>query len=345
MNRLFGCSTALALILCGGLASGCTSSQNVASTQQAAKSLAPVQSAAESEEADSAAKVAASPTNGADDAQKLALVEEDTGESASLLAQALESPLEVSPEKRTRLRRGGGSYKIGKPYKIKGRLYVPKDEPGYSVQGRASWYGPGFDGRRTANGEIFDQNQLTAAHTTLPLPSYARVTNLKNGHSVVVRVNDRGPYAHNRVADLSKKAAIMLGFHHAGHTDIKMEYLGRAPLKGSDNDQLLASFSGDAASPAELPTTQLAVVEQIKKGVETVQDGIETVQKEAAKLLPASETQTAERKEDGASRTGKMGRLRFGREASEAPLGYSAVSPVQAKAFKFILSDRSVAQQ
>ena len=123
---------------------------------------------------------------------------------------------------------GTGTYKVGKPYKIKGKWYHPKEEPNYKEVGYASWYGPGFHGRKTANGEIFNQNAMTAAHTTLPMPTLVRVTNLKNGRKVIVRVNDRGPFAHNRIIDLSKRAAIELGFKEQGVTKVRVEYLGRA---------------------------------------------------------------------------------------------------------------------
>ena len=103
--------------------------------------------------------------------------------------------------------KGGGRYVVGKKYKIAGKWYYPKHEPNYKKTGLASWYGPTFHGRKTANGEIFDRNALTAAHTTMPLPSYARVTNVNNGRSMIVRVNDRGPFHGNRVIDLSERVA------------------------------------------------------------------------------------------------------------------------------------------
>ena len=143
---------------------------------------------------------------------------------------------------RTRLPRGGGRDMVGKPYKVKGQWYKPKEEPGYRKAGAASWYGDAFHGRLTANGEIYDMTHLTAAHPTMPLPSYARVTNLKNGSSVVVRVNDRGPFANGRVIDLSKRAAEMLDYTHAGVAKVEVEYLGRAPLHGRDDQFLLASY-------------------------------------------------------------------------------------------------------
>ena len=100
---------------------------------------------------------------------------------------------------------------VEQPYKVAGRWYVPREEPGYDATGTASWYGGDFHGRKTANGEIFDMNALTAAHPTLPLPSYAYVTHLGNGRTVLVRINDRGPYAHDRIIDLSRGVARALG--------------------------------------------------------------------------------------------------------------------------------------
>ena len=143
---------------------------------------------------------------------------------------------------RSRLPRGGGRDQLGKPYQVAGKWYYPKEQPGYSKKGKASWYGDAFHGRLTANGEIYDMTHLSAAHPTMPLPSYARVTNLKNGSSVVVRVNDRGPFAHGRVIDLSSRAAEMLDYKHSGIADVKVDYVGRAPLEGSDDEYLLASY-------------------------------------------------------------------------------------------------------
>ncbi|MER0239913.1 septal ring lytic transglycosylase RlpA family protein [Fulvimarina sp. MAC8] len=141
------------------------------------------------------------------------------------------------------IRKGGGRSQIGKPYKIKGEWYYPKDEPGYVASGQASWYGPNFHGRLTANGETYDMRHLSAAHKTFPLPSYAMVTNLENGNRVKVRVNDRGPFAHGREIDLSQKAAELLDFKHSGTAEVQVEYLGRAPLEGDDSQMLLASYS------------------------------------------------------------------------------------------------------
>ena len=117
------------------------------------------------------------------------------------------SPVVAVARTKKPLRKGGGRYHVGKPYQIAGNWYYPKTNPNYERVGTASWYGPGFHGRLTANGEIFDMNSLTAAHPTMPLPSYARVTNVENDRSVIVRVNDRGPFAHDRLIDLSKRTA------------------------------------------------------------------------------------------------------------------------------------------
>src|SRR5262249_27630379 len=94
--------------------------------------------------------------------------------------------------------KGGGAYRVGKPYNINGRTYFPSENSSYRGEGVASWYGPDFHGRLTANGEVYDMHSLSAAHPTMPLPSYARVTNLDNGRSIIVRVNDRGPFAYGR---------------------------------------------------------------------------------------------------------------------------------------------------
>ena len=119
----------------------------------------------------------------------------------------------------------GGRYKVGLPYTIKGITYRPEVDYSYNKVGIASWYGPGFDGKLTANGEVYDQDLLTAAHKTLPMPSLARVTNLENGRSVVVRVNDRGPFAPGRIIDMSERGAKLLGFHKNGITKVRVQIL------------------------------------------------------------------------------------------------------------------------
>jgi rare lipoprotein A len=146
--------------------------------------------------------------------------------------------------------KGGGVYRVGKPYTVAGHVYTPEEDVNYSAVGLASWYGDDFHGRYTANGEIFDENAISAAHPTMPLPSYARVTNLSNHKSIVVRVNDRGPYVGNRVMDLSVKTAKLLGFYSNGVAKVKVEYIGRAPLAGSDDRKLMATLREGTPAPA-----------------------------------------------------------------------------------------------
>ncbi len=147
--------------------------------------------------------------------------------------------------------KGGGQYLVGHAYHVAGHTYVPSEMSSYTAVGMASWYGAAFHGRRTANGEVYDMGSITAAHPTMPLPSYARVTNLDNGYSVIVRVNDRGPYHGGRVMDVSSRAADVLDFKGAGTAKVKVEYVGRAPLEGSDDSMLLASLRTDG-SPASI---------------------------------------------------------------------------------------------
>jgi rare lipoprotein A len=146
--------------------------------------------------------------------------------------------------------KGGGTYRVGKPYVIAGRVYYPDDNNHYRAEGTASWYGADFHGRLTANGEIYDLEGISAAHPTMPLPSYARITNLANGRSLIVRVNDRGPYHANRVIDVSVKAAHLLGFHRRGTAHVRVEYVGPAPLEGSDDRVLAATLRQDRPAPA-----------------------------------------------------------------------------------------------
>ena len=118
---------------------------------------------------------------------------------------------------------GGGHYKIGQPYQVNGVWYTPAEDPNYNETGIASWYGRPFHGQFTANGEIYDMNALTAAHKTLPMPTYVRVTNLENGRSLILKVNDRGPFVHGRIIDVSRRAAQLLGFSEKGTARTKGE--------------------------------------------------------------------------------------------------------------------------
>jgi rare lipoprotein A len=138
-----------------------------------------------------------------------------------------------------------GPYKIGKPYQINGVWYYPKADYSYNETGIASWYGPGFHGKRTANGEVYDENGLTAAHKTLPMPSMVRVTNLENGRSIEVRVNDRGPYATGRVIDMTRRGAQLLGFIDRGTARVRVQIM----VEESQQLAALASRQGGDQVP------------------------------------------------------------------------------------------------
>ena len=161
-------------------------------------------------------------------------------------------------------RPGHPSYKVGAPYQINGVWYYPKVDYNYDETGVASWYGEAFDQQVTANGEVFDLNELTAAHRTLPLPSIVEVTNLQNGRKMTLRVNDRGPYAQNRILDVSRRAAQLLGFERSGTTPVHVRILkddsirvAEAAKRGSTGDVVLAAAAVGAAVPPS-PTTATA---------------------------------------------------------------------------------------
>jgi rare lipoprotein A len=151
----------------------------------------------------------------------------------------------------------GGHYKIGNPYQINNQWYYPHEDYTYDEAGVASWYGADFHDQSTANGEIYNKNELTAAHKTLPLPSLARVTNLENGKSIVVRVNDRGPFSGARIIDVSQRCAQLLGFETQGTAKVRVQVL-------SDESKAIADAMrrygrpADASSP---PPVQLASAE------------------------------------------------------------------------------------
>lgn len=155
--------------------------------------------------------------------------------------------------------KGGGRYVVGKPYVVKGKTFVPKDNPNYDKIGVASWYGDAFHGRMTANGELYDKTHLSAAHPTLPLPSYARVTNTSNGSSVIVRINDRGPFHKGRIIDLSRKTADMLDLAHSGTGEVRVQYVGPARMDGHDMPYLMASYTPKGGKgPVVDPAGQIA---------------------------------------------------------------------------------------
>lgn len=158
----------------------------------------------------------------------------------------------------------GGYYKVGNPYQINGVWYYPKEDATYDETGIGSWYGPQFHGKQTANGEVFDMNEVTAAHPTLPMPSLVRVTNLENGRSIVVRMNDRGPYANGRIIDLSRRSAQLLGFERQGTAKVRVQYVGPAPMDGGAGP-MVASRSANASAntsaderPAAAPRTTVS---------------------------------------------------------------------------------------
>lgn len=157
-----------------------------------------------------------------------------------------------------------GVYKIGKPYQIGDTWYYPREQPDYDETGIASWYGPSFYGHRTANGELYDATALTAAHRTLPLPVNVRVTNLENGRSIIVRVNDRGPFAKGRIIDLSEKAAELLGYKAKGTARVRVTFIGRADLDGGtpppDETPPEVATAVPAAPTATVATSDLAPV-------------------------------------------------------------------------------------
>jgi rare lipoprotein A len=188
--------------------------------------------------------------------------------------------------------KGGGRYQVGKAYQVRGKWYQPKEEPGYNKTGLASWYGSAFHGRKTANGEVYDKYHLSAAHPTFPLPSYARVTNLENGTSVVVRVNDRGPYHEGRVIDVSSKTADLLDMKRTGTAKVRVQYVGKAPLEGNDMPYLMASYvTKGSRVPAVDPGGQIATGVMVASADNSMLPGVG--QGEGILRVPAESTMTA----------------------------------------------------
>lgn len=180
--------------------------------------------------------------------------------------------------KRQESQKVAGTYKVGNPYLISGVKYVPQEKFNLIETGVASWYGPDFHGGKTANGEIYDQNEMTAAHRTLQMPSFVRVTNLENGRSVVVRVNDRGPYLRGRIIDVSKRAAQLLDFTNKGTARVRLEVLGpesrqiaNAAKRGVNTSRMtLADFQGadfQRAAPENIPAVSGVQVASLQNDV------------------------------------------------------------------------------
>lgn len=246
--------------------------------------------------------------------------------------------------------KGGGYYTVGQPYQINGVTYTPRDEPNYERVGNASWYGELFHGRRTANGEIYDMDRLTAAHPTLPLPVYARVTNLNNGRSLVVRINDRGPYKNDRIIDLSRRSAELLGFRHRGTATVRVKYLGRAPLNGDDSYErrylasqswvhlaarsdpsvmnvAMASISAETL-PAEAPEKRLRPEREAASPIAAIQGGLA----KPAALAPPQVTGSLPPKPAQAASGGPViqaGSFKNKDNAERAHEALSAIAPVE----------------
>ena len=161
---------------------------------------------------------------------------------------AINTAKRIAPDTSETVTRTQGVYKVGKPYQVAGVWYYPKVDYNYVETGVASWYGPDFHGKYTANGEIFDMNEVTAAHKTLPLPSIARVTNLENGRSLLVRVNDRGPFVNGRIIDLSRRSAQLLGFEGAGTAKVRVEVVA------DQSRQLAAALPRDPSEKEAEPS-------------------------------------------------------------------------------------------
>jgi rare lipoprotein A len=169
--------------------------------------------------------------------------------------------------------RGGGRYLVGRPYTVAGRVYTPKEVAlNTSQTGKASWYGAAFHGRRTSNGEVYDMRSISAAHPTWPLPSYVRITNTGNGRSMIVRLNDRGPFHSDRIMDVSSRVADALDFKRIGTANIKVDYVGKAGLAGSDDQTLMASLRTDGR-PATLDGVQQTMIADASEPVKNTAPG------------------------------------------------------------------------
>lgn len=175
------------------------------------------------------------------------------------------------PERTGSAAENGTGYKIGKPYRINGNWYYPHVDYNYAEEGIASWYGPNFHGKPTANGAVFDMNKVSAAHRTLPLPSIVRITNLENGRSLKVKVNDRGPFAKDRIIDVSRRTAQLLGFERKGTALVRVEIVEQESRQlalllqgGEQNDDSStggSTVSGTSPLPEAAPTVSVSGTE------------------------------------------------------------------------------------
>ena len=167
-----------------------------------------------------------------------------------------------------------GTFKVGNPYKADGKWYTPRETYQYSETGIASWYGAEFQGHRTANGEIFDKNELTAAHRTLQMPSLVRVTNLDNGRSLVVRVNDRGPFSQGRVIDVTQRAAQLLGFYGPGTAKVRIDLMADESKQLAQAARHGQSTQGMEVAINERPMTEPAPLTQVSEGGQQTEETV-----------------------------------------------------------------------
>lgn len=199
-----------------------------------------------------------------------------------------------------------GAYKIGAPYKIDGVWYTPKEDFNHVETGVASWYGPGFHGKSTANGERYNQSDRTAAHRTLQMPSIVRVTNLSNGLSTVVRINDRGPFASNRVIDLSRTAAQELDVIRNGTARVRIEQLQAESLAVKD-----VAVNGGGPAEQNDALAQLAsgrrAPQQPQQVMATAQPDRATPSTQVQAGWPANSRSSAAEQEQATTAPGKSG--------------------------------------
>jgi rare lipoprotein A len=221
--------------------------------------------------------------------------------------------------------RGGGKFHVGKPYQVAGMWFTPKAQPGYDRKGASSWYGEAFHRRKTSNGEYFDMNMLTAAHPTLPLPSYAKVTNLTNGKTIVVRINDRGPFVGTRIIDLSKRSAEMLDFKNKGKANVRVQWIGNAPL--NDQGSHLAMMNRKVLSGASMGTLIAAADGPARGGNENVQVAAAAPREEAT--LQQASFAKPQKKLRGTAQIIQVGAFRSLEKAEMARVALSAIGPVQ----------------
>jgi rare lipoprotein A len=224
--------------------------------------------------------------------------------------------------------KGGGRYFVGKPYSIAGRRFVPAEQPGYDRKGTASWYGEAFHRRKTSNGEYFDMAMLTAAHPTLPLPSYARVTNLANGRTIVVRINDRGPFVGTRIIDLSKKSADALNFRSVGKANVRVQWIGNAPV--NDQGQHLAMMNRKVQQGASM-NTLIAAADGPARGADA---DVQVASNDDEQFTPRETLQKVryakpKRKSRGAGQIVQVGLFKDLENAEAARRQLAEIAPVQ----------------